>query len=89
MDKNHSYEIGQNYFVRTVTYHYTGRLIGVTSTDIVLADAAWVADSGRFANALATGELSEVEVYPDAVIIQRTAIVDSCLWNHSLPRETK
>jgi len=87
----HPYQIGEAVFVRTVTYHATGRLVGVYANEIVLADAAWIADSGRWSNALATGTLSEVEPYPDGmtIIISRGAIVDVCPWRHPLPRTTK
>ena len=87
--RTHSLVTGTSVFVRTVTYHYTGRIVAITDSDIVLEDAAWVADSGRFANALATGTLNEVEPYPDRVIIARGGIVDCCEWKHPLPRKTK
>ena len=89
MENTGPYEIGQNYFVRTVTYHYTGKLETVTDKEIVLSGAAWIADSGRWAEALRTGKLSEVEPYPDKVIVNRSAIVDSSLWLHELPRDVK
>ena len=91
--QSHSFEVGRNYIIRTLSYHYTGRLAAVTGSDIVLSDAAWVADSfthtGRWSEALKTGTLSEVEPFPDAAIINRSVIVDSSLWGHDLPRETK
>jgi hypothetical protein len=88
-DRSSSLQVGEKYFVRTVTYHYTGRIAKITPTDIVLDDAAWIADSGRFAKALESGELSEVEPFPGRCIISRAAIVDASPWHHDLPRETK
>ncbi len=82
-------QVGKCYLIRTVTMMYTGRLVQITETDFLLEDAAWIADSGRYANALETGELSEVEPYPDKVSISRVAYVDAALWHHPLPRETK
>ena len=41
------YNIGANYFIRTVTHHHTGKLVQVTSQELVLVDAAWIADDGR------------------------------------------
>jgi hypothetical protein len=85
----HAYPVGEAVYVRTVTYHYTGRISRVTPGEVVLTDAAWVADSGRWAAALATGSLSEVEPYPEGeVAISRGAIVDVCRWAHALPRTT-
>ena len=55
---------GKNVFIRTVTYHYTGRVIEVTAASITLVDAAWIADDGRFNEAMQSGEFSEVEPYP-------------------------
>jgi hypothetical protein len=76
---HHPYKIGANYFIRTVTHHYTGKLSQVFPTELVLTDAAWIADDGRFADALKSGEFAEVEPYPDGeVIIGRGAILDAC-----------
>ena len=86
---DHSYKEGTKYFIRTVTYHYTGRLERVTATDLVLSEAAWIAESARWAETLTTGKLSEVEPYPDSVIIPRAVVVDASVWTHELPREVK
>jgi hypothetical protein len=76
----HPYKIGAIYFIRTVTHHYTGRLNRVGPLELVLTDAAWIADDGRFSDALKSGEFSEVEPYPDGeVIIGRGAILDACI----------
>lgn len=82
--------IGKNVFIRTVTHHYTGALVSVYPQELVLRDAAWIADDGRFADALKTGTLNEVEPFPDGErIIGRGAILDAGLWPHKLPREQK
>lgn len=86
----HPYKIGQAYFIRTVTHHYTGTLVDVTEQELVLKDAAWIADDGRFSEALATGNLNEVEPYPDGeVIIGRGSIVDASIWDHAPNRAVK
>jgi len=80
---------GKNVFIRTVTYHYTGRLVGQTSDGLlVLEDAAWIADSGRFGKALTYGYLDEIEAYPDGRVVVG-AIVDVAEWGHELPRMSK
>ncbi len=83
--------IGENVFIRAVTYHYTGRVVAVTAGEIVLVDASWIASSGRWAGALKSGDLSEVEPFVDGdkVIIGRGAIVDCSPWHHKLPRAQK
>lgn len=81
--------VGKKVFVRTVTFHYTGLLSALTPDMLVLDDAAWIADSGRFADALVTGSLSEVEPYPGQVLVSRGAIVDVSEWKLALPREQK
>ena len=87
--KTCSMEIGKCYFIRTVTLYYTGRLISITDSDFVLEDAAWIADTGRFSDALKTGDLNEVEPFPKNVIVDRGGIIDSCEWDHELPRAKK
>ena len=72
-------------FVRTVTMHHVGRVVDITADWLILDDASWVADSGRFGEALATGKLSEVERFPNRVWIGRGAIVDLTAWTHPLP----
>lgn len=87
--KTHSIPIGEAVFIRTVTHHFTGRVKAVTDSDIVLADAAWIADDGRFSTALKTGVLNEIEPYPDGVIVGRDGVIDISLWKHDLPRGQK
>ena len=86
------WKIGQGYFVRTVTYHVTGVLIHMTDTELVLENAAWIADSGRFAQAMNGGEFSEVEPWPDGVpvLIGRASIQDASPRNiTAIPRSQK
>lgn len=86
----HPYQIGKNYFIRTVTFYYTGKLVKVTAQELVLNDAAWIADTGRFANALTSGDFSEVEPYPASeLIIGRGAIIDAWCGVKDLPRTQK
>jgi hypothetical protein len=87
--RNHSFEVGKAYFIRSVTMYYTGRITRITDTDIVLDEAAWIADTGRFATALKTGVFNEIEPFIDPVIVQRGSIVDTTAWNHPLPRAQK
>lgn len=85
------WEIGENYFIRTVTHHHTGRLVAVTDKELILEDAAWIAWDGRFTNMLRDGDLDEVEPFPNGaqVIIGRGSLIDATRWNHALPREQK
>ena len=82
---------GNLVLVRTVTNYYTGRVEEVTEHEILLSDAAWIPDTGRFATALSTGSLGEVEPYPEGCVVSvnRGAVVDACDWKHGLPRTQK
>jgi hypothetical protein len=75
----HPFNLGKNYFIRTVTHHHTGKLVQVTPTELVLENAAWIADDGRLTDALKTGTFNEVEMFPpDAkVIIGRGSLIDA------------
>ena len=86
---DHSFIVGEKYLIRTVTMYYTGRVVRVTDYDVVLADAAWIADVGRYSEALETGKLNEVEPYPNEVVVARGAVVDFTVWSHDLPRTVK
>lgn len=82
------YQIGQAYLIRTVTLYYTGKVKRITPKEIILEDAAWIADTGRFSDALKTGTLNEVEPMGE-VIIGRGSVVDAARWTHKLPMEKK
>lgn len=74
----HPYKIGANYFVCTVTKYFTGKLVEVGEKELVLENTAWIADTGRFTQALGTGNFNEVEMYPKGrVIIGRSALIDA------------
>lgn len=87
----HPYKLGEPYFFRLVTHYLTGRIKRVTGKEIVLTEAAWIADTGRFTQAIADGTLNEVEPFPkeEEVIIGRGALVDAVRWRHALPSGQK
>lgn len=92
VDTSHAapWKIGQNYLIRTATMTQTGRLTYAGPQELVLEDAAWIADTGRFSAALATGELGEVEPFPNGeVIVGRGSVIDAAVWQHPLPRTVK
>ena len=74
------YPIGKHVIIRTVTMTLTGNLVEVHPQELVLTDACWVADSGRWAAALKDpNRFSETEPFPDGrVIVGRGSIVDCC-----------
>jgi hypothetical protein len=80
--------VGQKLFIRTVTYHMTGKVTKRMGAFIQMEDAAWIADSGRFSTALKTGELSEVEPV-GTMWVNLSSIVDFFPWKHKLPQDQK
>ena len=80
---------GDKLLIRTVTMTLTGEVTAVSQTWIMLDSAAWIADTGRFATAIASGTLSEVEPIGDRVRVARAAIVDVTPWLHALPTVQK
>lgn len=86
-----SFEVGKQYLIRTVTYFQLGRLVGFgnRNQELILENCSWIADTGRFTQALATGSLSEVEMFPGRVIVNRGAIVDASEWSGNLPTVQK
>jgi hypothetical protein len=87
----HPYEVGANYFIRTVTHHQCGRLTAVFPQELVLEDASWIADDGRFTDALKTGNFNEVELFAAGrpVIIGRGSLVDCQRVDFDLPRSQR
>ena len=83
------FTVGQAYLIRTVTHYYTGRIEKVNSAELLLSDAAWIADTGRYSDSLQSGTLNEIEPIVGSLILSRGAIVDAAPWSHSLPRGVK
>jgi len=87
---NHPYQIGENYFIRTVTMIQIGKLIKVTPQELILENAVWIGNTGRFTQALEDGILDEVELFPKGeIIVGRNAVIDACIWLHDVPTEQK
>ena len=84
------YVIGEKYYVEQVTKYFTGRLVGITPNELILDQCAWIADTGRYAGAMASGNFNEVEPFPDGiVIVSRGANVIVRPWGLVLPRGQK
>lgn len=88
-DDSH-WEIGKNYFLRTVTHHVTGKLEKVTSKELVLSNGAWIADDGNFTEAMKANTFLEVEMFDPAekVIVGRGSLIDA-QQIHTLPTSRK
>ena len=80
----------QTYFIRTVTFHWLGVVIDADEEWVRLRDASWVADSGRYADALKDPKvLRELEPAPSIVLVSRAAIVDAVPVNYEPPRDQR
>tara|TARA_R100001480_G_scaffold18283_2_gene27758 strand:+ start:31454 stop:31813 length:360 start_codon:yes stop_codon:yes gene_type:complete len=92
-ESNQPFKIGKAYLFRLVTHIDIGVVKDVGEKEIVLTNASWIADTGRYNECFKKGVdgLNEVEPYPldQEVIIGRGALVDSTIWNHKLPTEAK
>lgn len=80
--------VGKKFYIRTVTYHMTGKVVKRMGAFIQLDDAAWIADSGRFSQAIKDGTLSEVEPV-GTMWVNLSSVVDFFPWKHKLPMEQK
>lgn len=90
VEKKGVWQIGKNYVIRTVTMIQVGKLIEVTENELVLQNAAWVADTGRWQQFLEDGTTKEVEPFPDGnIIVGRQALIDAVVWKHELLRKQK
>lgn len=81
--------IGGKYFIRTVTYFATGEVVAIHGDFLELTDGAWVADTGRFRQAIMDGVLNEVEPVEVPMFVNMTSITDAFVWGHALPRKQK
>lgn len=88
MKNGSPFKVGKSYFIRTVTYHLVGKVTGLQGDFLILSDASWVADSGRFMQAIEDGTLEEVEPVGTA-FVNIASITDAFPWKHKLPTEQK
>jgi len=80
---------GENYLIRTVTHIDVGHVVDVCGDFLILEQASWIADTGRYHDCLAKGIFNEVEPYPTSVYINMASVIDAAPWEHALPMEQK
>lgn len=86
---NLPFEIGEKVFIRTVTHYLTGKVKKIIGKFLILSDAAWIADTGRFMDAIEKGELKEIEPVTSDVKVNTDTIIDAYNWYFELPRKQK
>jgi len=70
--------VGKNYLIRTVTMTISGQVKEAYENFLVMAQAAWIADTGRFSEALIDqNKFNEVEPFKNDCIVSLGAIVDA------------
>ena len=72
-----AYQVGVQLLIRTATVYLTGRVMAVFPNELVLDDACWIPDTGRFSNALKSCDFNEVEPFHRPVIVNRGGIIDA------------
>ena len=82
-------QVGNKVLIRTVTAFQVGKIVEENEHGYVLVDASWVADTGRFATALAKSDFSEVEPFCAPVFVSKGAIVDATIYLGQLPLNQK
>lgn len=88
-NSDHRFKIGESYLIRTVTMILVGRVEWVGDKEIELSSASWVADTGRFYDALKSGKLNEVEPFTNNILVGRGSLIDATVWTHKLPDTQK
>lgn len=78
------FEVGRSYFVRTATMANLGRLKNIIGKFLVLENAVWIADTGRFHDFLRDGKCNEYEGFINDCIIPIDSIIDATEWKHKL-----
>lgn len=90
-EKKCPFEPGQCYLIRTVTMFWLGRVTQVVGDFLVLEHASWIADTGRFHEAVDVEHLVEVEPVASGrkVFVGLGTIVDAQNWDSNLPTKAK
>lgn len=80
-------QVGQCYYVRTVTDHWVGRVVAIGPHSVALEECSWVADSGRLSEFIAKGETEQMEI--EYVGDYTTKWLGFAPWPHKLFKESK
>lgn len=75
--EKHPFTIGKQWLFQTPTLYWVGDIVAVTPTEIVLERAAWIPDTGRFNEFMATGNPKECEPVQVPVIINRGGYINA------------
>ena len=91
MNKEHPFEVGEKYLIRTITMIYTGKLIKVFKNELVFTNCCWIPETERWNESVREGIFKETEPYPpkSEVIISRGAILDIVKVDWNLPNKVK
>ena len=84
-----SVDVDKAYLFMTVTHYVTGRVVGITPTDFVLNDAAWIPDTGRMNECISKGSIAECEPLGDGIVVNRSTVALAVPWRHKLPKTVK
>jgi hypothetical protein len=84
------FEVGKTYLIRTITMIDVGRVTKIVGNFLIMDDASWIADTGRWFDCLRrTDVFIEVEPFAHPLIINTQSIIDATLWPYQLPTEAK
>lgn len=82
--------VGDGVLLMTDTFYWIGRVKKLGNTAVILEEAAWIADLGRFQNSMANGmsAINEAEPVPGngVMAVMNEHIRTILPWNHSLIR---
>jgi len=86
----YDYLLNRSVMVQTVTMIYTGKLVAIFPSELHLVEAAWIADTGRFSQAVKSAAFNEIEPFDDEVrVVGRGAIVSAGPLGAAHPRSQK
>lgn len=75
---DHPFVIGEKYLIRTVTMTHTGQVKEIRGKFLVLEQADWIADTGRFSQALEDQDkFNEVEPFKNDAFVNMDTIIDA------------
>ena len=83
------FKVGEKYFIRTATFFQLGRLKEICGKWLILEEASWIADTGRFHEFLKDGKCNEYEAFVEDVFVPLDSVIDITVWGHSLFKGNK
>jgi hypothetical protein len=86
INKGIKMKVGDKFLFMYVTHYFTGRVVEITPSEVVIDNAAWIPDTGQFNECIKDGTVAHCQPCPNDVQVRIPRPCITVQWIHNLPR---